>query len=186
MNNFHNPFNGDHFIAKEFLNLKNKFNLNTAIETGTNKAHTTIFLASHFKTISIEIKPENYAISKNKLKDLNLSADLYLGSSEKVLNEILPKIDDNTIFFLDAHWKEYCPLEDELKAIAKHKLKPIIAIHDFKEPTNTLGYDSYNGQDFTFEWLEPRFKEIYGRYNYYYNTPEKSVGCRRGIIYLTP
>ena len=54
---------------------------------------------------------------------------IHNGSSEKILDEILPNIDNRIMFFLDAHWNTYCPILDELEMIYKHKknLKKIVS-----------------------------------------------------------
>src|SRR4029077_12824555 len=87
----------------------------------------------------------------------------YLGSSETVLPEILESVNGNTIFFLDAHWENYCPLQHELAVIAAHNIRPVIAIHDFQVPGQPgLAFDTYNHQPFTYDWLKPLFEKIYG------------------------
>jgi len=138
------PFNGDTFIQEEFLRLRDKYSLTTAVETGTNHGDTTVWLARNFlKTVSCEI-------------DHNLVQ----------------------------------PLLDELETIAKYELLPVIAIHDFKVPGGGLGFDAYNGQEYTFEWIKPKIDKIYSfknrGYKHYYNTPEKACGAMRGIIYIVP
>jgi hypothetical protein len=88
------------------------------------------------------------------------------------------------LFYLDAHSHIETPLLDELKAIAEAEIKPIIVIHDWKIPDRPdLGYDSYNGQDYTFEWIKPSIEAIYGdEYAYYYNN--QAEGAKRGVIYI--
>ena len=50
------PFNGDTFIEQEFLSLRDKYSLTTAVETGTNEGDTTVWLARNFQnTVSCEI-----------------------------------------------------------------------------------------------------------------------------------
>jgi len=106
------------------------------------------------------------------------------------LKNILINLEDRALIFLDAHWGENCPLQKELEVIAdRSKKKPIIAIHDFKIPGKPeYGYDSYQGQDFTFEWLEPWFDLIYGKgqYEHFYNTGIVEESAKRGIIFLVP
>lgn len=196
------PFNGDTFIEQEILALKKHFAIHTAVETGTCMGSTTMFLSRHFeKTISIEIDAEFAKIAAERIKkevqqeDLkNLS--LYVGDSSSMLGPILKSriISDKrglggVLFFLDAHWQENCPLESELDAIAEAIISPVvIAIHDFVVPGSNLGFDSYAGQAFTFEWLKPKFDKIYGEnnYSYHYNSDEKSANAKRGIIYVYP
>ena len=72
-----------------------------------------------------------------------------------------------------------CKSPDTLNTI------PIIVIHDFKTNNPELGYDSYNGNDFCFDWIENHIKKIYPNgFDYYYNT--EAVGAKRGLIYITP
>lgn len=183
-------FNNDRFICNTFINLKNAFNIDTIVETGTYHGDTTVYLAQNFKNVySIEVQKENYDISLNKLKSQNLQAKLFLGKSEEILKNVIIEnnISSNSIFYLDAHWYE-CPLQKELEIIADCKIKPIIAIHDFVVPdSQTLGFDSYNDQPFTFEWLKYNFDKIYNcKYYYWYNNDFFSEGAKRGIIYLAP
>lgn len=186
------PFNGDHFIEQEFLSLKEKYNIQTAIETGTCFGSTTKFLANHFKkVISIEINKQFLDIARSLIGPLE-NVTTHCGASEELLDTILDDeilLKGNMLFFLDAHWESHCPLQDELKIIAKHKLRPVIAIHDFQVPGQPgLANDSYNGQPFTFEWLQPLFNDIYGvgGYTHYYNTEINSTEIKVGIIYIIP
>lgn len=187
------PFNGDTFIQEEFLSLRDKYSLTTAVETGTNEGDTTVWLARNFqKTVSCEIDQQLVERCSKKFSEEKVRVEFFHGSSESVLDYVIPHrgIGHDTIFFLDAHWNSYCPLLDELEAIAKYELLPVIAIHDFKVPEGGLGYDGYNGQEYTFEWIKPKIDKIYsvkGRgYKHYYNTPEKACGAMRGVIYIVP
>lgn len=202
------PFNGDTFIEKKFLELKERFKLTSAVETGTCLGSTTAFLSRNFDHVyTIEISEEFANIAKARLEKLvsyseYLCLTMYRGKSEEKLPVILKshndRIGDNTIFFLDAHWGDHCPLKDELKAIADAGIKPVIAIHDFFVPgAQTLGHDvavvpaeggAVDFQPFDFPWLEESFNKIYGEkgYAYEYNSDEKSMGAKRGIIYVYP
>lgn len=186
------PFNGDHFIEKEFLKLKEAFNIDTVIETGTCFGSTTKFLGKHFnRVISIEINEQFLSIARTQIGPLE-NVKTYCGASEKLLNQILNSVasaNGNTLFFLDAHWDSHCPLRDELMIIAQYHLHPVIAIHDFQVPGQPgLHYDTYNNQPFTFEWLKPLFDDIYGAggYTYYYNSEVNSTDIKVGIIYIVP
>lgn len=189
-----NPFNGDEYIQQEFLNLKKKFNITSVIETGTCLAGTTIWLAENFNRVfTIEVNKTWLKIAINRIEAASVGDKVkaFLGKSEQVLDDIIKlySLTDNIIMWLDAHWAEACPLLDELNAIEQNKIKPVICIHDFVVPNEpALGYDSYGGQPFTFEWIKPYLDKIYGEglYEYFYNTNEKSAGAKRGIIYITP
>lgn len=190
MQNQEGALNQDTFAQQEFINLKNKFGLKYAIETGTCLGYTTDFLADHYETVStVEINENylNFALTNRLNKRDNVI--VYIGSSADTLNKMINDLDEkeNIFIFLDAHWGQHCPLKDELRQIKETGIKPVIAIHDFVVPDNpSLGFDSINGQPFTYEWLKSDFDAIYGEngYDYYYNS--ESTGAKRGIIYLTP
>ena len=187
-------FNNDTFIQREFLLLKEKFNITTAIETGTCLGSTAIFLGQNFdRTFTIEINKSWLKIAINRIESAGVASKVkaFLGSSEKLLEDIIQlySIGNDTIMFADSHWNQYCPLQDELRVVAKNKIKPVIAVHDFLVPNEpALGYDSYNGQPFTYEWIKPLLEEIYGvdGYDYYYNSDATSTEIKRGIIFITP
>src|SRR5690606_34701363 len=110
-------------------------------------------------------------------------------SSEKELPDILTYHEgggDKILFFLDAHWQQYNPLLDELKVIAEAGLKPVIVIHDFKVPfRDDLGYDSYNGQDYDYTWIQDSLHAIYGS-NFTTRYNDQATGAKRGVIIIEP
>lgn len=181
--------NCDTFAQEEFKKLQKEFNLKIAIETGTCYGYTTALLATIYQEVrTIEISDKFLEIAKhNRLNEL-ANVKTYLGSSPSRMKEVLSGCGNDTFLFLDAHWsEEYCPLKDELQAIADSGIEPVIAIHDFVVPNHPeLGFDSIKGQPFTFEWLKQDFDSIYGEDNYNYHYNSKAVGAKRGIIYITP
>lgn len=180
--------NCDRYAQLEFQKLKELYKLDYAIETGTCLGYTTEFLAKTFNVVrTIEINTKFLGIAKENRLNNYKNCKLYLGDSSKLLHLLLNGLNNKTFIFLDAHWGNHCPLKQELKQIANSGIKPVIAIHDFYVPERPeLGYDSINGQPFTFEWLKEGIDDIYGANNYkhYYN--DKSMGAKRGIIYITP
>ena len=57
MQNQEGALNQDIYAQKEFINLKNKFGLKYAIETGTCLGYTTDFLCDNYEKVhTIEIK----------------------------------------------------------------------------------------------------------------------------------
>lgn len=184
----HEGFEGDTFLADKVKSLIDKFGVTLAIETGTYRGATTKRLSAMVdKVFSIEIDKENFIISRAALHIFeNIST--FLGSSDLLLGGLLQNVKDNRVlFYLDAHFNSYCPLLDELKIIAEHKLKPVIVIHDFQVPGHPeLGFDEYNGQPFTWDWIKESVEKIYGvdGYNIEYNSA--ATGAKRGVIFLSP
>lgn len=188
MPNQANAFNGDHFVQTEFLKLKKQFGINTVVETGTCVGGTAKWFGENFdRVFTTEISEQYRNVALQRIGNMPNVTSLLGDSVEMLVGEVLKKCDDKTIVFLDAHWNFCCPLRDELQAIADFKLKPVIVIHDFVVPGRPdLGYDSINGQPFTFEWLKDKFDAIYGEsgYDYYYNSEATEI--KRGLIYLMP
>ncbi len=215
----HIGFNGDFFIKERIQELIDIFEIQAGIETGTYLGETTAELAQILPTVhSIEISPTSHLQAKRNLDELNLSdkVSLHLGNSPEVLGQILGSIDGPILFYLDAHWQKYWPLQDELKAIAKlRKGKDVIVIHDFFVPGSGLGYDSYLRVNFpalkilekvirhTFgphlsetlfkdrlDWnyISSFVEKIYGanRFELTTNFREKATGSMRGVAYITP
>lgn len=186
------PFNGDRFIEKTFLKLKKQYNLNVAVETGSCIYSTTKWLGNNFeKVYTVELN-NNYAKHGiHKVKNMN-NVFTYIGDSVFYIKQLCDIIEskDRAIFFLDAHWYDYCPLLGELDALKGMKLgfPPVIAIHDFYTGDERLGWDTYHGQRYEYAWIEPKIKELENNfdcvYNYFYNKEAESD--MRGIIYLIP
>src|SRR5687767_13182602 len=147
-------FNSDSIILEQVKNLIREFNIDQIIETGTYHGDTTKELAKLVPLVhTIEVNPAYQNTAQSNCKGVE-NIYWYLGSSPDVLDkQLLPGNSKNLLIFLDAHWGSYNPLLDELKAIAKHGLKPVILIHDFKVPGKDFGFDSYGGQDYDWEWV---------------------------------
>jgi hypothetical protein len=141
-------------------------------------------MGEQHQTIWFLIKDKLTNNGTTKIKELNS----FLGDSVEMLRSyILPRCKNDTMLFLDAHWGDFCPLQEELMAIAEFKLKPVIVIHDFLVPDHPeLGYDFFKEQPFTYEWLKPCFDAIYGEggYTHYYNSQATEI--KRGLIYVVP
>lgn len=181
-------FEGDRFLKEEFKKIIDRHQIGLLIESGSYLGSTTRQLASMVPiVVTIEINPEYHAIAADKCK--GLKTNHYLGNSADVLPEILAgvHIDEKILIFCDAHWNQYNPLLDELKAIKESGFKPCIIVHDFKVPSiPELGFDTYAGQDYEWSWIEESINNIYGKdgYTYYYNS--QAEGAKRGVIFIEP
>jgi hypothetical protein len=180
-------FNGDTFIQENFLKLKEEFHINTAIELGTCLGSTALWLSDHFwHVFTIEVNPTFAQIAKERLEGC---PNVMLIVGDSVTEFPMIDYDDDTIIFIDSHWYEVCPMQEELQIIANSGAKPVIAIHDFYVPDEpNLGYDSIHGQRFDIEWIKPKLDAIYGEqgYYHYYNSDEQSTEIKRGIVYIIP
>ena len=112
----------------------------TFVETGTWLGHTIFRMENHFDELhTIEISEKFYRDAKNKYTGDKIS--FHLGDTSEVLKDIVPKLSNNTFFFLDAHYSggdtgrgdKDCPLIEEIEIIhSSFKPSAIIIIDDFR------------------------------------------------------
>ncbi|MEI8339728.1 MAG: hypothetical protein WCF94_03625 [bacterium] len=181
-------FNGDTFLAKNILDIIKKEKIVNVVETGTYLADTTKFFSENVGVVyTVECNTDYYMRSKAR-NDLGNNINFFLGNSWEILDrEIIPQINGKTIFYLDAHWDKPCPTLLELDIIAKHGIKPIIVIHDFKVPNHPeLGWDSYPDFEYKIENIEVYLENIYGRDGYRYEYNSRASGAKRGVIIIYP
>jgi hypothetical protein len=160
------PAAHDKFLIQEMINLRDRFDIDLLIETGTWRGNSINIFCKHFrKCVSIESDKDCYyhAVEVNKN---NPNVQLLFGNSPDILKTILIKQQKNTMFFLDAHWGDYWPLLDELQTISDFNIKPIIAIHDFFTPDENgfskFGYDKYGNQPLDLHYVSNKMAKIYG------------------------
>ena len=165
-------FSGDVFAIQTFKVIKNIFGIRNLVETGTYKGATSIYLSKYFeKVYSIEINEDNYKYVSGKIGDKNINnIKLYHGSSDDLLESVIKGelIDNSTLFYLDAHWYEPCPLLDELESISKCGLRPVIMIHDFQVPGSNLRHYGDRDRPFNFDYIKDKLERIYGVDGYRY------------------
>lgn len=180
-------FEGDTILEQAFRDLIKKHDIKTVCETGSYMGATARKIADMgVAVVTIEVNPQYYQQAQG-VHTINRPTYLF-GNSVDVLPEAISKyVNGNTIYWLDAHWQAHNPLLEELKIIADHKLRPVIIIHDFKVPDHPeLGYDSYNGQDYDWEWIKDSVEEIYGKDGYTYHYNSEATGAKRGVIFIEP
>jgi len=182
------PLNGDMFACKEFLKLKDKFNISTLVELGSCVFGSTKWFAENFEqVITVEINEQFRNIGLQRAVGLKNIVS-FLGDSVTLLNTMLSGCGDDTLIFIDSHWQTL-PLLKELEIIKESGLKPCIVVHDCLVPNEPeLGYDAYEGVDISFATMQPYLDSIYGAdgYYYHYNTDETATEVKRGIIYIYP
>ncbi|MEG5041801.1 MULTISPECIES: FkbM family methyltransferase [unclassified Microcoleus] len=118
--------------------LKEAYNLQGFIETGTNCGATALWAAQYFpKVITIEAAKEIYESVVNNYGHLR-NINFVLGNSKEQLAAIVPTLKEPCIFWLDAHWSggitygesEECPLLEELQIINDSECDHFILIDD--------------------------------------------------------
>lgn len=173
-------------LTPVFAFLKREYNIDTVVETGTFRGNTTILFSFLFDDVhTIEVSPKYYDIALEKLKEFS-NVHTYLGSSEKVLKDILPQLQDKTIlFYLDAHWNKFWPLLDEIEEITKtHKDNCIIVVDDAKVPERgDIRYDKYGPHECSLEYIKPKLDQLFSSYTVHWLIP-REVSCRAKLLII--
>lgn len=139
-------FHGDRVYQSLVKTLIQEIPISTFIETGTFLGNSAGFVAQCFPGIVVrtcELNEEFLGRAKRRLWRLK-NIEFYLDSSEKFIRKQVQSLspDSHPLFFLDSHWYEYWPLQDELLAIAESGLSCVIVIDDFQIPNHSdFGFD---------------------------------------------
>jgi hypothetical protein len=127
-------------IAKQLIinDYQKKHNVSIFVETGTYMGDMVKAQLKNFKIIySIELGKDLWE-KANKRFENNNNVNILLGDSGKVFIELLPKINQKAIFWLDGHYsagitakgEKECPIYEELNEIFKSKINHILLIDD--------------------------------------------------------
>ena len=141
-------FHEDREYRRLMLTLAELPSVSSFVDTGTFRGYSTALMADDFPNLnihSIKIVESTYLKAKKSLRRYP-NVSLYLGSSDQRIGDLLrtDAVGKFPLFYLDAHWRTYWPLRDELTAIARDGRSSIIVIDDFhvlKSPQ--FGFDSY-------------------------------------------
>jgi predicted O-methyltransferase YrrM len=178
-------FNKSPEIGPFFEMLRHVYPITTVIETGTFEGSTTAFFARTFEEVhTIDISPQYSKTAQQRLTSLS-NIKFHLGSSEKVLAQILPTISEKfVLFYLDAHWNEYWPLLDELEAISKtHHNHCIVVIDDVKVPGRSdIPFDAYKGHECSFEYAKEKIEKLFDGYSMHYLIPSNPLMRAKLVI----
>jgi hypothetical protein len=118
--------------------LKEVFNADCFIETGTYKGATSIWASAEFeKVITIENSLPIYKETSARLADLKNTQFVFGHTTEK-LKELVPLLTAPAIFWLDAHWSggetygstDECPVLEEIEIIYTSAYPHCVLIDD--------------------------------------------------------
>ena len=165
----------DKKALEQIIKLRDYYNIDTFIETGTFKGDNAKLHANDFKkVITCEVNKEYYLEAKKKLAPYR-NVECILESSF----ELLPKIKhftDLELIYLDAHFYDpSLPKEDRWVVVKelvslKNTNNCVIVIHDFDN--GELGHLNYDGQPMNFEFLSQYLNAVNPNFHYYTNTLE--------------
>lgn len=168
----------DKKAIKTINQIKEDFDIDTFVETGTFKGINAKLQASNFNIVlTCEICDDFYNASKNRLNDLE-NVKIYKESSPDFLTGLKEKLKGGkTVFFyLDAHFYDPDLPKDEKFVVVKEleSLKGfdncVICVHDFD--CQGLGHCCYDGQPLNFELLKKGLYGVNPNFTFYTNKKE--------------
>jgi predicted O-methyltransferase YrrM len=180
---FGEPFNGQAARTRAIDLLLSEFAPGAVIETGTFLGFTTRWLAEKgVDTYTVEVSPRFRAAGRYALRDLE-NVTMIWGDSAAAMRHLAAGSRISKPFaYLDAHWEDDLPLNDELDCLLSTWDDALVAIDDFHVPGEPgYGYDVYNGVPLSLEQLSlPESATVA-----FPATPAlEETGSRRGAVYI--
>ncbi len=173
----------DRIATEQILKLRDKFNIKTAVATGTFIGADVELYAQNFKEVyTMDIKEKYLEIAKQRLAKYN-NVTFALMNSWEFLEFFVDSYNicgdkDTVLFFLDAHFydpelaaKDRWVAVKELQVLKGFK-NCIIILHDFD--CSGLGHMIYDEEHFGWNVVSKYIKEVNPDFHYYINDKD---GC---------
>ena len=121
------------------LRMKEKYEIKCFIETGTLIGKTAEWAARQFETVHTIEFWEPYAQRARATLRSRDNATIHIGHSPAVLAQLLPRIEERALLWLDAHWSRdlpygrpdsVCPIMEELAALKGLDIRHVVVIDD--------------------------------------------------------
>jgi predicted O-methyltransferase YrrM len=183
-------FNWQSGRKRIFEDLASLIKFDVVIETGTWIGNTTGYMseASGLPVVSAELTRRFHALARSRLRHMNgitlVNADsralLRLLAADEKLKSAFPFI------YLDAHWYNDLPLDEEIELIAGTWDRFVVMIDDFKVPGDEgYGYDDYGpGKVLSLDYINPRIRQHRLAVFFPAIRSTAETGLRRGCVVL--
>jgi predicted O-methyltransferase YrrM len=183
-------FNGQCHRKAIFKELLSRYSFELIVETGTWIGNTTGYMAevSGLPVYSAELDPRFAAIARMRLRQFERvtieqcdSRTFLKKLAETELRHAFP------FFYLDAHWNNDLPLNDEIRLISATWEKFVIMIDDFGVPGDPgYGFDDYGeGKALVPAYIEDALSNFSLTARYPALRAEQETGGQRGCVVLT-
>lgn len=153
-------------IQIEYVNkIIRDYGIKRFFETGTYHGQTSLYFCMNgLDVYTVENNQNSYLTAKEILAGSEIK--LFYNDSRQVLKDYVEQdLDEDTLFYLDAHWGDNLPLTGELEILDKED-KFVVVCHDVLVPFRThFKWDKDVSDAFhNFKFTKPTTK-IYPRYN---------------------
>jgi hypothetical protein len=184
------PFNGQRGRQDLFREIVEAIRPPCIVETGAFRGTTTAFLraVSGAPVYTVESQPRYYHYCRMRfLRDPGIR--VVHGDSRGFLRDAArdPTLSKrNVVFYLDAHWDDDLPLDEELRLIAETWRGSVVMVDDFQVPDDPgYAWDDWYPAARTLK-LENVPAATSGAYRLFWpSLPSKDeTGARRGLLVL--
>ena len=118
--------------------LSRSFGINTFVETGTNRAETTVWASDHFERVFTVEGYEPLYLQAVRNFGHRSNIRFLKGNSRDHIGSIVNSLTEPAIFWLDAHWcgehtfgkTEECPVVAELEALNQTTVGHMVLVDD--------------------------------------------------------
>lgn len=186
-------FNAQVHRKQIFQDLINRISFQAIYETGTYFGNTSGYMKLHSScpVITCEASPIFRSLAMSRLRDIE-GIEFHCGDSREFLRARLgslnaAEISEVFFFYLDAHWHDDLPLEEEIDIISSKLKNSVILIDDFAVPGDPgYSYDDYGrGKSLELQTFEKCFKR-HGAAIFFPSLPStQETGGKRGCVLLS-
>jgi hypothetical protein len=186
-------FNGQQHRQRIFLDLVRAISFQKIYETGTFFGDTSGFMKMNAPcpVRTCDASPIFQSVAISRLKGID-EIEFTLGDSRNFLREKLSQDSSATLpaplfFYLDAHWHEDLPLEEELALIWSRCSRSVVMIDDFAVPGDEgYSYDNYgSGKSLDLQTFGQCFQAHKVSLFYPSLHSSQETGGRRGCVVLS-
>jgi predicted O-methyltransferase YrrM len=181
------PFNGQEARKQIVTEVAAVIQPAAVIETGSTRGTTTAFLRDLGAPVyTVELNAQLYFYVRRRFRR-DERVEVAHGDSREYLEKLahrsdVPKV--RTLFYLDAHWGDDLPVQEELEMILTVWRESVVMVDDFEVPDDpAYGFDDYGpGRTLSVSCLPI---EDLGYRIFWPSTPgEEETGERRGCVVL--
>lgn len=184
--------NGQRYRCLLVAELIQKFEPVAIVETGTYLGMTTEWLASfQLPIFSCEAMQDNFGFAAARLA-ATPNVHLVHRDSRSALAAFLDgplkrQLHEPILYYLDAHWFDDLPLDDEVRLIFAKCPQAIVLIDDFKvQGDSGYGYDDYGpGKSLDANYLSQAVTQFNLAIRYPAVASSKETGAKRGCAVVT-
>jgi len=150
------------------------------IETGANVGSTVAYVGRNYPEVTcISCEPDDYAYERaiehtQDLSNVTVFHESSIPFLRRLRHDYAEAFPHDVLLWIDAHGHGFeWPLREEVEFISSHFERGYMFIDDFQVPHNDeFGYDVYEGQECSLEYIEDSIRSDWTYQLYYPNYSE--------------